>query len=756
MERISASKSGNDPSNWKGFTGSSLAKDANGNLINGTPLANNSIIISGVGGGGGSSSGNNSGGDDTDNDTDDGNGDIGDEDDTEEQGDDVIPGTVVINEIAWMGTATSSFDEWIELYNTSSQSINLNNWTLKSTASPSFDPDIILSGIIPANSYFLLERTDDTTISDITADQIYVGGLNNKGESLELKDIVGELIDSVDGSAGWLGGDNDTKSSMERINSEELGDNSSNWSTNDGVIKNGLDAAGDPINGTPKAENSQLSTLTTSEVVSPQAVTDLFAAHASPTITATWTAPNPGGHNTASLSYDLRYSTISFNDAASASWWDAATQVASSSLPSVAEEGTPQTATFQTVYQYGQTLYLALKVVHITMFNIVSPQSNIAEVSFLSAVDDGAWAMFGKDQYHTSFAGTVSGPGPTATISWEFDDLDPGYAISQLVADADGNIYFGAANGSSGKIGKLDKNGEEPWKEPYETNVSIGVPAVLADGTVYFGRIGAGGAQSFTALNSDGSKKWDYDGSGKVQSVTVSSKGEPHFSFDLGELAVLNPDGTEKVNINNSEAGGSPVVLDDGTIITAARSGNHFFTAFASSGSQLWQIYTSESFGDPLSDPSHDKSTGKTYSAAGRKLFEVSYSESEPVINDYNITPWGYLAATTVAITPDTLYIGFNGINPASGSLLYALNKSDLSEKWSSPFPADGYINDQLVVDKNQNIYFSTQNGKLYGVNNLGSQLWPSIDSGSNSTISPVLTKHGLVWSYGNKIVLVE
>ena len=135
-----------------------------------------------------------------------------------------------------------------------------------------------------------------------------------------------------------------------------------------------MDAIGDPINGTPKAENSQLSTLTTSEVVSPQAVTDLFAAHASPTITATWTAPNPGGHNTASLSYDLRYSTISFNDAASASWWDAATQVASLSLPSVAEEGTPQTATFQTVYQYGQTLYLALKVVHITMFNIVSPQ----------------------------------------------------------------------------------------------------------------------------------------------------------------------------------------------------------------------------------------------------------------------------------------------------------------------------------------------------------------------------------------------
>ena len=65
--------------------------------------------------------------------------------------------------------------------------------------------------------------------------------------------------------------------------------------------------------------------------------------------------------------------------------------------------------------------------------------------------------MVGKSQYHTSLAG-VAGPGAGATISWEFD-AGSSNAVSQPVADADGNIYFGAADGSSGKLVKLNKNG---------------------------------------------------------------------------------------------------------------------------------------------------------------------------------------------------------------------------------------------------------------------------------------------------------
>ncbi|MGQ9602400.1 MAG: PKD domain-containing protein, partial [Candidatus Bipolaricaulia bacterium] len=42
---------------------------------------------------------------------------------------------------------------------------------------------------------------------------------------------------------------------MERID-PFAPDSDANWCTNDGVHRNGLDAAGNPINGTPKARNS--------------------------------------------------------------------------------------------------------------------------------------------------------------------------------------------------------------------------------------------------------------------------------------------------------------------------------------------------------------------------------------------------------------------------------------------------------------------------------------------------------------------
>src|SRR5687768_7277490 len=67
---------------------------------------------------------------------------------------------VVVNEIAWMGTSTSTADEWIELFNNTPSAINLAGWSLTAADGT---PSIALSGSIPAGGFFLLERTDDTT-----------------------------------------------------------------------------------------------------------------------------------------------------------------------------------------------------------------------------------------------------------------------------------------------------------------------------------------------------------------------------------------------------------------------------------------------------------------------------------------------------------------------------------------------------------------------------------------------------------------
>ena len=59
--------------------------------------------------------------------------------------------SVVINEIAWMGTAASSNDEWIELYNTDTVPVELDGWLLMATDAL---PTIPLAGIIGPQSFF--------------------------------------------------------------------------------------------------------------------------------------------------------------------------------------------------------------------------------------------------------------------------------------------------------------------------------------------------------------------------------------------------------------------------------------------------------------------------------------------------------------------------------------------------------------------------------------------------------------------------
>jgi len=165
---------------------------------------------------------------------------------------------VVINEIAWMGTQASPSDEWIELFNPTTRPTDLTGWGLYEGGGSTLI--IALSGVIEPHSYYLVERTDDRAVSDIEADLFgsWKGhGLSNDGEHLVLKDGDGNIVDEVDASDGWPAGDNEIKASMERNDPALPGSDFANWVTNDGITRSGLDAEGNPINGTPKSSNSE-------------------------------------------------------------------------------------------------------------------------------------------------------------------------------------------------------------------------------------------------------------------------------------------------------------------------------------------------------------------------------------------------------------------------------------------------------------------------------------------------------------------
>ena len=184
---------------------------------------------------------------------------------------------VVINEVAWSGTAASSEDEWIELYNPSDTEITVTGWQIRKNSCAG-TVYITLNGKVSKDGYFLLERgdtsTDNTTVSDVSASQIYlatdVPALSDSGEILYLCDNFGNFIDTANGNGGsWPAGDASAfRSTMERQSSAAESD--SIWSTNNGSAKNGLNANGGSIYGTPGKKNSVSSSSSSSSTATPE------------------------------------------------------------------------------------------------------------------------------------------------------------------------------------------------------------------------------------------------------------------------------------------------------------------------------------------------------------------------------------------------------------------------------------------------------------------------------------------------------
>ncbi len=137
---------------------------------------------------------------------------------------------IIINEIMYYpASGDNAESEWIELYNISSETINLSGWYIKDNA----DSFIFPAGsyIVP-DSYFLLEYSEAATIK--AANAIYGNSapnliLANSSESLLLYDTQQNLVDYLQYSASWDVNAAGTGKSLERISSTIETNNSINW-----------------------------------------------------------------------------------------------------------------------------------------------------------------------------------------------------------------------------------------------------------------------------------------------------------------------------------------------------------------------------------------------------------------------------------------------------------------------------------------------------------------------------------------------
>jgi hypothetical protein len=116
---------------------------------------------------------------------------------------------IIFNEIAWMGSPSSSRAEWIEIKNNSSQDIDLTGWELVS-ASRKIKIVFSTGDTISARGLLMLSRVSSTIgIS-------YSGDLSNAGEVLAIVDPQCAVSDLLDASSGWPAGNNTTKQTLER------------------------------------------------------------------------------------------------------------------------------------------------------------------------------------------------------------------------------------------------------------------------------------------------------------------------------------------------------------------------------------------------------------------------------------------------------------------------------------------------------------------------------------------------------------
>jgi hypothetical protein len=140
---------------------------------------------------------------------------------------------IVINEI--MYAPSSGEPEWLEIFNRTSNAINLKNWKL-SDASTTITITT-QDKFIDANSFLVISR--DSTILNfynvpsqiITAN---IPALNNTGDAVVISDFNGTKIDSVSYLPTW-GGSTGGKS-LERLSVDSSSNNPANWKTSTSIF----------------------------------------------------------------------------------------------------------------------------------------------------------------------------------------------------------------------------------------------------------------------------------------------------------------------------------------------------------------------------------------------------------------------------------------------------------------------------------------------------------------------------------------
>ncbi len=144
---------------------------------------------------------------------------------------------VILNEIAWAGASSvCAAKQWIELYNTTDESISLQNWRIEIHGADSA-VSLPLTNTVQGHGYYLISHTG-VFPSTLVPDQNLSSSIKlpATGVRLILRDEKGNIQDEIDQRTGWSGGSGGAyPHTLERISVQTPSFVSVNWQSSNSV-----------------------------------------------------------------------------------------------------------------------------------------------------------------------------------------------------------------------------------------------------------------------------------------------------------------------------------------------------------------------------------------------------------------------------------------------------------------------------------------------------------------------------------------
>jgi outer membrane protein assembly factor BamB len=326
---------------------------------------------------------------------------------------------------------------------------------------------------------------------------------------------------------------------------------------------------------------------------------------------------------------------------------------------------------------------------------------------------------------------------------------------------ADGKtIYIGTNNDeispTTGRLYafELDADGypKSGWETPIFTGTSMTSPVLASDGTIYIGS----GTRLY-AINPDRSIKFSYNTAGAVTKPTIGADGTIYIAASVpskfGYIYAIRPDGSLKpgwalnpqaiISPVSAPYVTSPVMSADKTRVYVAARDGYIYAFMASSGAVDWQRQP----GTVINASVGVGPDGKVYTGTNdKKVYALNGTNGTIIWTSPFLASEDY-ASSPVVGPNGTLYIG------NYDNRLYAINSTDGSLMWS--FDAEGDVQSTPFVDSNNTVYFGcnlrSTDGRRYvfALYSDGTEKWRFDTSPADIRGTPAVKPDGSVYIGG-------